>query len=102
MGIVGLVVLGQPFALSSSGGAWWCVAAQDRNQQRKQLLSLAAEHAKLLSAVLRGLLGVRQKEILASSLGLLSRYTLGSAQTWMRWMRGCGSAGTALSSDARW
>ena len=72
MGIVGLVVLGQPFALSSSGGAWWSVAAQDRNQQRKQLLSLAAEHAKL--AFLRSL-GVRQKEILASR---------GSPIPWMR------------------
>ena len=99
MGIVGLVVLGQPFALSSSGGAWWCVAAQDRNQQHKQLLSLAAERAKL--AFLRSL-GVRQKEILASSVGLLSRYTLGSAFSWMRWMRGCGCAGTTLASDALW
>ena len=35
------------------------VAAQERSQQRKQLLDLAAEHAKLLSAVLRGLPGIR-------------------------------------------
>ena len=82
-----------------SGGAWWSVAAQDRNQQRKQRLDLDLA-AKLL-AFLRSL-GVRQREILASSLGLLSRYTLGSALSWMRWMRGCGSAGTTLSSDASW
>ena len=92
MGDVGLVDLGSPLLTllsAESGGAWWSVAARDRNQQRKQLLDLAAEHAQQLRAFSR-LLGVRQREILASSLGLLSRYTLGSAQTWMRWMRGCG------------
>ena len=76
----------------SMGRAWWSVAAQDRNQQRKQRLDHAAEHAKLLSAFLREF-GVRQKEILASS---------GSPIPWMRWMRGCGCRGTALSSDASW
>ena len=98
-GVVGLVALGQPFAHRVDGRAWWSVAAQDRNQQRKQRLDLDLA-AKLL-AFLRSL-GVRQREILASSLGLLSRYTLGSALSWMRWMRGCGSAGTALASDASW
>ncbi len=62
VGDVGLVDLGSPLLTllsAESGGAWWSVAARDRNQQRKQLLDLAAEHAKLLSAVLRGLPGIR-------------------------------------------
>ena len=91
---------GSPLLTESMGRAWWCVAAQDRNQQRKQLLNLDLA-AKLLRGFLRSP-GVRQREILASSVGLLSRYTLGSALSWMRWMRGCGSAGTTLSSDALW
>ena len=71
---------------------------QDRSQQRKQLLDLAAEHAKLLSAFSREF-GVWQREILASRLR--SRYG-GGPLSWMRWTRGCGSAGTTLSSDALW
>ena len=58
MGDVGLADR-QPFAHRVDGRAWWCVAARDRNQQHKQLLDLAAEQAKLLSAVLRGLPGIR-------------------------------------------
>ena len=67
---VGLVDLGQPSHLSS-GRAWWSVAAQDRNQQRKQRLDLAAEHATLLSAFSREF-GVWQRVFLASSFGPLA------------------------------
>ena len=66
MGVVGLVDLGQPSHLSSEsmGRAWWSVAAQDRNQQRKQLIDLAAEHATRLRAFSREF-GVWQRAFLA-------------------------------------
>ena len=94
--------LGQPFALSLR----WRRSMVERRRPGPQPAAQAAPRPRrgAREAAERGFARFawnQAKEILASSVGLLSRYTLGSALSWMRWMRGCGSAGTTLASDAR-